>query len=602
MLGMTAASNPTSMRRVPIFAALRRVLSKGYGRKELRSDLMAGAVVGVVALPLSMALAIAVGAPPQHGLYTAIVAGALTALFGGCKFQVTGPTAAFVVVLAPILVKHGLSGLLTAGVLAGVMLIAMGLAGLGSWIQYIPQPVTSGFTAGIAAVIATLQLKDVLGLKTGPMPEHYVEKLSALWNARGSARISELAVAAFTLALILLFPRITKRVPAALVAISTAALAAACLHRLLPGFEVDTIGSRFHTLIDGVQVAGIPSRLPSPGLPWGSGLPSFALIRELFPAAFAIAMLGAIESLLSAVIADGMTNTKHEPNSELVALGIGNIVGPIFGGIAATGALARTGVNIRAGARSPFAAIIHSIFVLLSMLVFAPLLAYVPMAALSALLLVVAWNMSEVHTVTETLRVAPKSDNLVLITCFLLTVFFDMVAAVSVGFVLAAVLFMRRMSELTDSRLQLDRSIDGADKVLPRGVVLYEINGPLFFGAAQKAMRVLDELAPNDFRVLVIHLGRVPVIDATGLRALRVAIEAVLRTRRQVVLAGPLPKPRSMFTKADLEAKHAGQLFIRDDVTVAVELATSLASASLTPLQAVSDHAPAQNPSSVKPG
>jgi sulfate permease, SulP family len=599
---VTAASSQVSLPRIPIFAALRRVFSKGYGLKELRSDLMAGAVVGVVALPLSMALAIAVGAPPQHGLYTAIVAGALTALFGGCKFQVTGPTAAFVVVLAPILVKHGLSGLLTAGLLAGFMLIAMGLAGLGSWIQYIPQPVTSGFTAGIAAVIATLQLKDVLGLATGALPEHYLDKLLALWNARGTTRISELGVAVFTLALILLFPRITKRVPAALVAISAAALGAACLHRLLPAFDVDTIGSRFHTLIDGVLVAGIPSHLPSPALPWGAGLPSFALIRELFPAAFAIAMLGAIESLLSAVIADGMTNTKHEPNSELVALGIGNIVAPIFGGISATGALARTAVNIRAGARSPFAAIAHAFFVLLSMLALAPLLAYVPMAALSALLLVVAWNMSDLRTVTETLRVAPKSDNLVLITCFLLTVFFDMVIAVSVGFVLAAVMFMRRMSELTESRLQLDRSIDGADQVLPRGVVLYEINGPLFFGAAQKAMRVLDELAPNEFRVLVIHLGRVPVIDATGLLALRGAIEAVLRTRRQVVLAGPLPRPRSVFQKADLEARHAGQLFIRDDVAAAVELAATLASASLTPPPTASNRAPSQSPSSVKPG
>jgi SulP family sulfate permease len=581
---------------------LRRVFSKGYWAKELRTDLMAGAVVGVVALPLSMALAIAVGAPPQHGLYTAIVAGGLTALFGGCKFQVTGPTAAFVVVLAPILVKHGLSGLLTAGVLAGMLLVVMGLAGLGSWIQYIPAPVTSGFTAGIAAVLATLQLKDVLGLQAGVLPEHYLDKLLALWNARGTARMSELGVAAFTLTLIVFFPRITKRVPAALVAIGAAALTAACLHHLLPGFQVATIGSRFHTLIDGATVAGIPSRLPSPALPWGSGLPSFALIRELFPAAFAIAMLGAIESLVSAVFADGMTNTKHEPNSELVALGIGNIVAPFFGGIAATGALARTGVNIRAGARSPFAAITHSIFVLVSMLALAPLLAYVPMAALSALLLVVAWNMAELRTLIETLRVAPRSDNVVLITCFLLTVFFDMVVAVSVGFVFAAVLFMHRMSELTESRIQLDRSIDGADQVLPRGVVLYEINGPLFFGAAQKAMRVLDELAPNDFRVLVIHLGRVPVIDSTGLLALRGAIEAVLRTRRQVVLAGPLPKPRSVFQKADLEARHAGQLFIRDDVNAAVELATSLAVASLTSPPVASDRPRVQSPSSVKPG
>ncbi|HKU40427.1 MAG TPA: SulP family inorganic anion transporter, partial [Polyangiales bacterium] len=503
--------------------------------------------------------------------------------FGGCKFQVTGSTAAFVVVLAPILVKHGLAGLLTAGFLAGVILIVMGFAGMGSWIQYIPHPVTSGFTAGIAAVIATLQIKDVLGLQTGALPEHYVDKLAAMWQARGTARPAELAVAAAALAIILFFPRITKRIPSALVAITVVGIASAVLQRVWPGFHVDTIGTRFHTVIDGVQVAGIPSRIPSPGFPWGSGLPSFELIRELFPAAFAIAMLGAIESLLSAVIADGMTNTKHEPNSELVALGIGNLAAPIFGGIAATGALARTGVNIRAGARSPFAAVTHSVFVLVSMLVLAPLLAYVPMAALSGLLLVVAWNMSEVRTVSETLRVAPKSDNLVLITCFLLTVFFDMVVAVSVGFVLAAVMFMRRMSELTESRIQLDRSVDGAVQVLPRGVVIYEINGPLFFGAAQKAMRLLDELAPNDFRVLIVHLGRVPVIDATGLLALRGALEAMLRTHRQVVLAGPLPKPRSIFQRADLERRYEGKVFIRDDEDAALELATTLAAASLAP-------------------
>ena len=562
--------------RFPIGAALRRVFAKGYGPPELRADIMAGAVVGIVALPLSMALAIAVGVPPQHGLYTAIFAGATVALTGGCKFQVTGPTAAFVVILAPIVARHGLSGLLPAGLLAGFLLLGMGVARLGNLIQYIPHPVTTGFTSGIATVIATLQLKDLLGLEVGPLPEHYVDKLAELWDARGTARISELAVAVVTFALLLVLPRVIKRIPAPLLAISIVAAAAAVVHRLIPDFAVATIGSRFHTTIDGVEVAGIPAMVPVPSLPWGATPLSFALIRDLFPAAFAIAMLGAIESLLSAVIADGMTNTKHDPNSELVGLGLGNIVAPFFGGIAATGALARTATNIRAGARSPFAATTHSLVVLLAILALAPLVAYVPMASLAALLLLVAWNMSEVHGFAGVVRVAPKSDVFVLLTCFFLTVFFDMIIAVSVGFVLAAILFMRRMSELTESRIQLDSSQEGAQTTVPAGVVLYEINGPLFFGAAQKAMSALNAGRTGDFRVLVIHLGRVPAIDATGLVALENAISSVLRTKRRVVLAGPLPKPHEIFDKARLTEKHRG-LLVATDLDAALRLAKDLA-------------------------
>jgi sulfate permease, SulP family len=421
-----------------------------------------------------------------------------------------------------------------------------------------------------------LQLKDLLGLEVGPLPEHYIDKLADLWVARGTARFSELAVAASTLVLLLTIPRVVKRVPAPLLAISVVAAAVALVHRLNPDFMVATIGSRFHTTIGGVEVAGIPAVVPVPALPWGDTPLTFAVIRQLFPAAFAIAMLGAIESLLSAVIADGMTNTKHDPNSELVGLGIGNIVAPFFGGIAATGALARTATNIRAGARSPFASMTHSVVVLLAILALAPLVAYVPMASLAALLLIVAWNMSEIHGFAGVVRVAPKSDVFVLLTCFFLTVFFDMVVAVSVGFVLAAILFMRRMSELTESRIQLDSSQEGAETTLPAGVVLYEINGPLFFGAAQKAMRTLNAGHMGGFRVLVIHLGRVPAIDATGLVALENAVSSVVRTKRRVVLAGPLPKPHQVFEKAQLTEKHRG-LYIAADLETALRLAKDLA-------------------------
>jgi sulfate permease, SulP family len=560
---------------VPIASAVRRTLAQGYGVADLRADVMAGTVVGIVALPLSMALAIAVGVPPQHGLYTAIVGGAVVALLGGCRFQVTGPTAAFIVILAPIVTKHGLAGLMTAGLMAGVLLVCMGLGRMGRLIQYIPHPVTTGFTTGIATVIATLQIKDVLGLEVGALPEHYVDKLGVLWTGRTSARLAEFVVAAVTLALLLLVPRFVRKVPAPLIAISIASVGVALLGKVFPTLSVATIGTRFHTVVDGVQMAGIPSMLPSPALPWRAGI-SFSLVKELFPSAFAIAMLGAIESLLSAVIADGMTSTRHDPNAELVGLGIGNILAPFFGGIAATGALARTATNIRAGARSPFASVTHAGVVLLSVMFFGRLVAYVPMASLAALLLLVAWNMSEVHGFIGVLKVAPKSDVVVLLACYGLTVLFDMVIAVSVGVVLAAILFMRRMAELTESRTLLEDEHESAAAHLPKGVGLYEINGPLFFGAAQKAMEAIHASRGDRYDVMILSLGNVSVIDGTGLVALDNAIGTLLRRGKTVVLAGPLPKPRRVFDRARLEAKHAG-LQVTVSLGAAIELAGGLA-------------------------
>ena len=559
----------------PIAYALRRALRKGYTAQDFRADVLAGIVVGIVALPLSMALAIAVGAPPQQGLYTAIFAGISVALLGGCKFQVTGPTAAFVVILAPIVTKHGLSGLLTAGLMAGVLLVAMGVFRLGSLIKFIPFPVTTGFTTGIATVIATLQIKDAFGLSMPPMPEHYIEKVATLWAARGSASVQEVVIAAATLALLLGMPKITRRIPAPLIAITLVAAGAALAHHLAPSFSVATIGSRFHTTVNGVDVAGIPPLVPTPAFPW-SGSFSFGLVRELFPAAFAIAMLGAIESLLSAVIADGMTGTKHDPNAELVGLGIGNIIAPFFGGIAATGALARTATSIRAGARSPFAAVTHSVVVLLAILVLAPFVAYVPMASLAALLLLVAWNMSELRHFVGLLKIAPRSDIFVLLTCFFLTVFFDMVIAVSVGMVLAALLFMRRMAEITESKLAVDNTEEHRLVDLPRGVSFYEINGPLFFGAAQNAMDALHASHSDTFHALILHLGRVPVIDATGFAALENAIEVLVKRNKIVILAGPLPHPRKIFEKARLDAHHEGMVRIAEDLPAALELARAI--------------------------
>ncbi|HTQ05033.1 MAG TPA: C4-dicarboxylic acid transporter DauA [Polyangiaceae bacterium] len=545
---------------VPFATAMRRTLAQGYDARAFRADLLAGIVVGIVALPLSMALAISVGVPPQHGLYTAIIAGAVVALAGGSKFQVTGPTAAFVVVLAPIASRHGLAGLLTAGLLAGILLVAMGAARLGRLIQFIPHPVTTGFTAGIATVIATLQLKDAFGLHIDRMPETYLEKVRAIWAARQTASLPDALIALVTIGLLVELPRLapalTRRVPAPLIALAFTSIGMVLVHHFAPSISVATIGSRFHTTVGGRVVPGIPPLPPLPGLPWGSGGLSLNAVSSLGSAAFAIAMLGAIESLLSAVIADGMTGKKHDPDAELVALGLGNILAAFFGGIAATGALARTATNVRAGARSPLAAVCHAVVVLLAVLVFAPLLAYVPMPALAGLLLVVAWNMSERRHVATILRIAPRSDVLILSSCFLLTVVFDMVVAVSFGVVLASLLFMRRTAELTRSRL-FDGSTAETDTEykLPPGVALYEVAGPLFFGAAQNAMGAL-QTGGSSSKVVVLALGNVPSIDATGFVALESALLRLRHAKKQVVLTGPLPEPRRVFERANLPQHH----------------------------------------------
>jgi SulP family sulfate permease len=550
----------------PVAAALRKTLAQGYGAADFRADALAGLVVGVVALPLSMALAIAVGVPPQHGLYTAIVAGAVVALTGGSKFQITGPTAAFVVVLAPIVARHGLSGLLTAGLMGGVLLVLMGAARFGRLIQFIPHPVTTGFTAGIATVIATLQIKDVFALSISHMPETYLEKVRALWRARGSASFPDFGVAVVMLALLLFLPRalpaVTRRLPAPLIALVVTSLVVATIAHFLPAFSVATIGSRFQTVVDGHVLRGIPALPPTPMLPWGAGPLPLGAISQLGSAAFAIAMLGAIESLLSAVIADGMTGKRHDPDAELIGLGIGNIIAPFFGGIAATGALARTATNVRAGARSPISALVHAAVVLLAVVLFAPLVAHVPMASLAALLLLVAWNMSERKHFWNVVRVAPRSDVAVLILCFLLTVFFDMIVAVSVGVVLAALLFMQRTAELTHSRI-LEGSVNESEHELPDGVVVFEIAGPLFFGAAQNAMGALSTIGAKT-RVVVLALGNVPSIDATGLVALESALKRLQDGKKLVILSGPLPQPRAVFQRADLPRHYAHVRFAPD--------------------------------------
>jgi sulfate permease, SulP family len=544
------ASSADGERRSPVARlghGLRQALGEGYGAAHLRADAMAGAVVGVVALPLSMALAIASGVPPQHGLYTAIVGGAVIALLGGSRVQVSGPTAAFVVILAPIATRFGLGGLLVATMLAGALLVAMGAARLGRLIEFVPYPVTTGFTAGIAVVIGTLQVKDLLGLQVGTLPEHYLERLAALVRALPTTHAPDALLAAFTLAVLLLWPRLSRRLPAPLLALSAGALLALALSWLIPGFSVATIGSRF---------SGIPRLPPLPVLPWTlpgpDGQPlalSLGLVRALLPSAFAIAMLGAIESLLSAVVADGMTGRKHDADVELIAQGAGNLLAPFFGGIAATGAIARTAANVRSGAGSPIAAAVHSLVVLLAVVVAAPALGYLPMASLAALLLLVAWNMSESKHFVHMVKAAPRSDVAVLLACFGLTVIFDMVVAVTAGVMLAALLFMRRMAEVSGVRLVGEGHPD-LPAALPRGVVLYDIAGPLFFGAAEKAFAALRAVERRHLSVVVLDMEDVPAIDATGLYHLESLVADLHQAGVRVVMLGVQEQPLRALARA----------------------------------------------------
>ncbi|MBL8863832.1 MAG: C4-dicarboxylic acid transporter DauA [Planctomycetes bacterium] len=554
---------------------LREPLREGYGARDLRRDVLAGLVVGIVALPLAMALAIASGVPPQHGLYTSIVAGAVIALAGGSRVNVSGPTAAFVVLLAPISHAHGIGGLMTASLLAGIILLLFGAFRLGRLIQFVPHPVTTGFTSGIAVVIAGLQLKDFLGLQPGPLPEHFPEKMVALAGAAGSFRWQEAAIGGATLLVLVLWPRVSQRLPGPLVALAFAGVAGWILARFVPGFQVDTIVSRFE--------GGIPRLPPHFDWPWNfpgpDGKPlglSLSVVRELAGPAFAIAALGAIESLLCAVVADGMTGTKHDSDVELAGQGLGNIVAPFFGGFVATGALARTATSVRAGARSPVAAVVHAAFVLVAVLALAPLMAHLPMAALAALLLIVAWNMSDLRHFVHILKVAPKSDVLVLLACFGLTVLFDMVVAVGVGVVLAALLFMQRMSSLFHAQIEEAPAQHLADPHL-RGVVLYRIGGPLFFGAAEKAASALGRIT-GQTRAVVLQMDDVPVMDVTGLVALESAIGRLRAMKVLVILSGVQPQPLEVIGKAELGRGSDDVILSPDDASALAVLRARLGS------------------------
>ena len=543
----------------PLFSALRQSFAAGYTLNALRGDISAGLTVGIIAIPLAMALAIAVGVPPQHGLYTVLIGGSLIALMGGSRFNVSGPTAAFVVILFPITQQFGVGGLLLCTAMAGVILISMAVMRAGALLQFIPYPVTLGFTAGIGVVIATLQIKDAFGLENIEPSANYIEQIIALTHALPSIHLGDTLVAAATLAVLIIWPRFVPKIPGHLVALVVGSFIGLALNNA--DIAVATLGERFSYTVDGISHPGIPPFLPSFIWPWELSGPdgkplvlSFELFRQLLAPAFAIAMLGAIESLLCAVVADGMAGTKHDPNGELLGQGIGNIVAPMFGGITATAAIARSAANVRAGAFSPIAAIIHAGVVLIAMLFLAPMFSHLPMAALAALLLMVAWNMSEPKHVIHTLRIAPLHDILILLTCLSLTVLFDMVLAVGVGLLLAAGLFIKSMSDLTDTESVSSAEHDMPD--LPDSVTVYAIRGPLFFGAAEKALSVLRKFNP-DIHVVIIDIRAVPMLDMTALAALSNVLNDYEKNDIGIIFLGASARVRQQMRRARIGLEYS---------------------------------------------
>ena len=498
------------------FTALRN-----YNRQQLVTDATAGVIVGIVALPLAIAFAIASGVTPDRGLYTAIIAGFLISLLGGSRVQIGGPTGAFVVIVYGIVQQHGIDGLIIATLMAGVILIALGMAGLGAAIKFIPHPVVTGFTSGIALIIFSGQVKDLLGLQMGEVPAEFFAKWRAYAENFHTIHLPTVGVATLALAIIVFWPRFSRKIPGPFVALI---VTTGLVHLL--GIEVETIGGRF---------GSISSALPAPRLPEVS----LETVTVLVGPAFTIALLAAIESLLSAVVADGMIGGKHRSNMELVAQGVANIVTPLFGGIPATGAIARTATNIKNGGRTPVAGMVHAITLLLITLFFGRWAGYIPFATLGAILVVVSYHMSEWRSFRAEFT-APRSDLIVLLTTFALTVAIDLTVAIQVGMVLAAFLFMRRMAEVTNvqavSREFADESNDPyltdqnavQRRSIPAQVQVYEINGPFFFGAAETFKERVSDLEGQP-RVLIIRMRNVPAVDSTGLHALG---ELVQRSRR----------------------------------------------------------------------
>lgn len=529
-------SDSGAKRTTPFLPQLVTVLKEGYGWKLFRDDALAGLIVGIVALPLAIAFAIASGVTPSQGLITAIVAGFLISVLGGSRVQIGGPTGAFVVLVYAIVQKYGQDGLMVATFLAGAMLIAMGFLRLGGLVKFVPYPLTVGFTTGIAVIIATTQIPDFFGLTLASKEGHFVGRLMACAQAAPTINLWATLIGGGSLLIAIFWSRITPKIPGSLVAIIVSTIAVKLFE--LP---VETIGSRF---------GEVASSLPRPHLP----ALSIDLVVAMFNPAISIALLAALESLLSAVVADGMTGRRHRSDTEVIAQGVANMVSPLFGGIPATGAIARTATNIRNGGKTPVAGIIHAVVLLLILLIAGKWAALIPMSTLGAVLFVVAWNMSELHTF-KTLLKAPKSDVLVLLTAFLLTVFVDLTVAIEVGFLLSIALFMKRMAEVSEVRwisheMNEQAEADGAtDRKIPPGVEVFSIHGSFFFGAADKFRTEVEshQKAPH---TLILEMRDVLSMDATGLKAIEELSKRSHKGGGRLILAGVHAQPMAALVRS----------------------------------------------------
>jgi SulP family sulfate permease len=534
---------------------------RSYSARQLSQDLIAGLTVGLVALPLAMAFAIASGVPPQAGLYTAVVAGFLISALGGSRTQIGGPTGAFVVIVAGIVVKFGLAGLALVSIMAGILLLVMGMTGLGTAVKYIPRPVTIGFTNGIALLIASTQIKDFLGLKTPPVPSEFLPRIEMLVHYAGTVRWETVAVAAASLATILLWPRVTKRVPGSIVALLLSTVLVAVFH--LP---IETIGSKF---------GGIPQGLPH------FVAPSFHAehILPLLPSAFTVALLAAVESLLSAVVADGMSGDRHNSNVELVAQGFANIASPLFGGIPATGAIARTATNIRSGALTPVAGMVHALTLLMILVSAAPLARFVPLATLAAVLFVVAYNMGEWREIGSILRLS-KTDIAVWFTTFALTVFADLTVAVGVGMTLAALLYIYRIAETTTvAPVTREYLEDGQahilqDKDIPSNVTILRIHGPFLFGTTEKLAEATRDLSQFG-DVVILRLRNMTALDATGIHALEQFSDRLRKAGKTLLMCGARDQPSRLIARSDF-LDHVGAVNVLPHVQAALARAKEI--------------------------